>query len=105
MRIIRKDFWGVKINLLPCEYHFHDGQHRASTHKESDDVGEEEFVHLVWFFLGWGLAVEFNARHYSNMRLWFCGHFPPLAGINIGFWGHVVVTSQIEIKLNGYFTA
>ena len=58
MRIIRKDFWGVKINLLPCEYYFHDGQHRASPHKESDDVGEEDFIHLVWSFFWWLLFIE-----------------------------------------------
>ena len=47
MRIIRKDFWGVKINLLPCEYYFNDGQNRASPDDEASDVTEEEFVHLV----------------------------------------------------------
>ena len=42
---------GVKINLLSCEYYFHDGQHRASPDHEASDITEEEFVHLVGSFL------------------------------------------------------
>jgi len=34
-------------------FHYH--QHRASPDHEASDVTEEEFVHLIWFFLGWGL--------------------------------------------------
>ena len=30
-------------------------QHRASPDHEASDVGYEEFVHLIGFFLGWGL--------------------------------------------------
>ena len=60
-------------------------QHRASPDDEASDVTEEEFVHLVWVFLGWGLA---SVKKLAELGV-FKGRHIHLSGItHLGWAGH-----------------